>query len=191
MDGLAVHHVGFRHSTWTGVHSRVLGLTVQRVGAVFEDAFDPLVEKEPRTIHELVQHACWKKVRQFQLEMVDKALVHANRLYALSLSGQLRDPFGNNQKSDHNARAIKICIWLAQSRNDSVSATLGRAKVDEQNLIVVVVNNFAQRLAAADHIRRRELTLEYRELEMVPEAAHELKDPPQPLIIRDVVADQV
>jgi hypothetical protein len=40
------------------------GLSFQGFDVVFKDAFDPLVEKEARTISKLIQHSGGQKIRQ-------------------------------------------------------------------------------------------------------------------------------
>jgi hypothetical protein len=52
-----------------------------------------------------------------------------------------------------------------------------------------VVDNSPQSLAAPNQVRRRKLTLEDRELEVVSKPAHQLEDLPQPLIVANVITD--
>jgi hypothetical protein len=92
--------------------------------------------------------------------------------------------------SDDDARRIESGIWLTEGRNHTFAASFGRAKIDEQHLVFIVLDDFAKRVAASGEIDRRELTLEDRVLQMVAEVAHGLKDLAQPLVIADIVADE-
>jgi hypothetical protein len=63
--------------------------------------------------------------------------------------------------------------------------------MNEQYLVFVVVNDPRQRRPAADQIARGELALEYGVLQMVAIAAHGLEDFAKPLIVGNVVTDQI
>ncbi len=72
-----------------------------------------------------------------------------------------------------------------------IPAPLRGPEIHKENLVVVVMNNLAQRLAATHQIECRELVLKDRALKMVPKPAHQIEDFPQPLVIRNVVTDQI
>ena len=61
----------------------------------------------------------------------------------------------------------------------------------KQHLVLVVMNNRRQLRPAPDQIPRRELALENRILKMIPKPAHGLEYLPQPLIVGNVVANQI
>ncbi len=63
--------------------------------------------------------------------------------------------------------------------------------MNEQHLIVVMMNNARQLGPAANQIARRELTLKYGVLQMVAVTAHGLEDLAQPLVVGDVVTNQI
>ncbi len=92
-------------------------------------------------------------------------------------------------ESNNDTRAIHVGVWFAQSGDDPIPSPFRGSKIDKENLIVVVVNNSAQRLPAANQVGGRELALEDGKLKMVSKPAHHLEDLPQPLVIRYVVAD--
>jgi hypothetical protein len=64
-------------------------------------------------------------------------------------------------------------------------------EIDEQHLILGMVDDPRQIRPTPRQIRRRKLTFEHGVLQMVPVPAHRLKDFAQPLVVADVVADQV
>jgi hypothetical protein len=63
--------------------------------------------------------------------------------------------------------------------------------MDEKHLIFAMVNQLSQAELAPRQIRLRQLAFENGKLQMVPIPAHGLKDLPQPLLIRNVVTNQV
>ena len=63
--------------------------------------------------------------------------------------------------------------------------------MDEQNLILVVVDDAGKFGAAPNHVARGELAFEYGVLQMIAVPAHRLEDSAQPLVISDVVTNQI
>jgi hypothetical protein len=63
--------------------------------------------------------------------------------------------------------------------------------MDKQHLVFVMVNDVAQIAPASRQVRLRKLTLEDGKLQMVPIPAHSLKNLSQPLVIRNVVTNQI
>jgi hypothetical protein len=55
-----------------------------------------------------------------------------------------------------------------------IAAAFGRPQIDEQHLVLLVMNDLAERVATWCQIRRRELTLEDRVLQVIAEPAHRL-----------------
>lgn len=82
-----------------------------------------------------------------------------------------------------DARAIERTVWTSKCRNDSIAASFDGPKVDKQNLILAVVHDFAQQMAASRKIRARELTLEHRILQVIAKPAHRLVDLTQPQVV--------
>jgi hypothetical protein len=121
----------------------VLGLAIQCVGTILENAFHPFIEEEPGAVDELIQHTRWKEVRQFQLEMMDQVLIYANGLNALSISRQERNSFRQQCESDNNARAINIGIRLPKSSDNAIPSPFCGSEVYKENLIVVMVDHCA------------------------------------------------
>src|SRR5438445_675007 len=83
--------------------------------------------------------------------------------------------------------------WIRRSGDSSSAAgssSLDRAEIDEQHLILVVVDENAQLMAAPCEIGRIELTLENRVLQVIAKPAHRLVDLRQPALVADVVADE-
>jgi hypothetical protein len=80
---------------------------------------------------------------------------------------------------------------LAERGNHAIAAPFNWSEVHEEHLIVTVINDFAQRMTAADKIGRGELAFEDRVLEMVAEVAHGFVNGPEPLVVADVVVDEV
>ena len=71
----------------------------------------------------------------------------------------------------HNARAIDERVRQAQRGDETLAAPFDRAKIDELHLILAVVDDLAQRVAAADEVSGRELAFEDRVLQVVAEVA--------------------
>jgi hypothetical protein len=63
--------------------------------------------------------------------------------------------------------------------------------MDEQNLILVVVDDAGKFGAAPNQVPRGELALEYGVLQMITVPAHCLEDFAQPLVVADVVTNQI
>ena len=82
-------------------------------------------------------------------------------------------------------------VGLAEGGDDALAAAVAGAKVDEEDLVLAVVDDAAELLAAADEVAGGELALEDGELEVVAEAAHGLEDAAEALVVGDVVADEV
>lgn len=77
------------------------------------------------------------------------------------------------------------------TRDDPLAACLGRAEIDEEHLVFVVLDDVAQGVPAAGQIDGGELALEDRVLQVVAKVPHGLVDLAEPLVIADVVADEV
>src|SRR5208337_928014 len=80
---------------------------------------------------------------------------------------------------------------LSQRGDHALAAPLRRSQVNEEHLVVAMVNQLPQRMPAFRKINRRELALEDRVLQVVAKITHGLEDLPQPLVVADVVADEV
>lgn len=120
-----------------------LCLPIQRIRAVLEDAFHPLVKEEPRAINKLVQHARRQQVGQFELEMMNELLIHTRGSDRLSLSGHERASFQQKSKSDNNAGTIEICVWFSKRGDDAITSPFGWAEINKQNLVVIMVDDGA------------------------------------------------
>lgn len=89
-----------------------------------------------------------------------------------------------------DARGADRRVGLAEGGDHALAAAFGRAEVDEEDLIFVVLDDLAERMPALGEIDRGELALEDRVLQMVAEVAHGLEDLAEPLVVADVVADE-
>jgi len=63
--------------------------------------------------------------------------------------------------------------------------------VDEEDLILIVLNDARELRPAANKVRLRELALEHRVLQVIAVAPHGFEDLAKPLIIRNVITDQI
>ena len=95
------------------------------------------------------------------------------------------------RRSNDDARGIDGGVRLPERHNHALPATLGGTKVDEEDLIVAVVDQFAEDVSAFREIDGSELTFEDGVLQVVPEITHGLVDFTKPLVVADVVADEV
>ena len=82
-------------------------------------------------------------------------------------------------------------LYGRPTANDAIYAPFDRTQVDEQDLILAMVDDLAQQVAASSQVGTRELALEYRVLEVVSKATHRLMNLAQPQVVCNVVADQV
>jgi len=92
--------------------------------------------------------------------------------------------------SNHNTRRIDVDVGLAEGGDDSIAAAFGGAEVDEEDLVFVVIDQIAQRVATFRQVDGVELALEDGVLEMVAEIAHGLVDLAEAFVVADVVADE-
>lgn len=95
------------------------------------------------------------------------------------------------QLSYHNARLVDGGVGQAEGRDDAVAAAGGGAEVDEEDLVFVVLDDFAENVPALGEVDGRELALEDRVLQVVAEVAHGLIDPAEAFVVADVVADEI
>jgi hypothetical protein len=63
--------------------------------------------------------------------------------------------------------------------------------MDEQDLVLVVVDDAGKFGAAPNQVARGELALEYGVLQMIAVPAHGLEDFAEPLVVSDVVTNQI
>src|SRR5579872_5024887 len=95
------------------------------------------------------------------------------------------------QASKHNAGSVHGDIGLAHGGNHAVAPALGGPQVHEQHLVARVMDDRRQLRPQPSQIGRRKLALEHRILKMVPIAAHGLVNLAQPLVIADVITNEV
>ncbi len=91
---------------------------------------------------------------------------------------------------DDDAGRVDWRIRLAQRRDHALAASLGGAEVDEQHLVLVVLDEFGQRMSALGQIDWRELALEDRVLQVIAEVAHGPVDFAEAFVVADVVTDE-
>ena len=101
------------------------------------------------------------------------------------------DRKGAHKGSHDNARRVECSVRFADGGDNSVAAPVGGAKIHEEHLVLLVVNDGGNQSTAACEVGRSELALEDRVLEVVAEPPHELEDLAKALIVADVVADEV
>jgi hypothetical protein len=63
--------------------------------------------------------------------------------------------------SNDKTGCIDIRIRQTERRDNAIAASFGRAKMDKQNLVFVVINNAVKFRAAPDQVARRELAFEH------------------------------
>lgn len=86
---------------------------------------------------------------------------------------------------------MEVGVGLADGGDVSGGAGVGRAEVDEEDLVLVVVDDFGDFGAAAGEVAWGELALEDGVLEVVAEAAEGAEDFAEALVVGDVVGDEV
>jgi hypothetical protein len=98
--------------------------------------------------------------------------------------------FSERVCSDYDTRRVEICIRFAEGCDDAITASFGRAEINEEDLILIVVNDGAEVDFQPDEVGCGELALEDGVLKVVAVTAHGLKDLAQAFVIADVVADE-
>jgi hypothetical protein len=93
--------------------------------------------------------------------------------------------------SNYDAWRIDNNVWFADRRDHTISARTRRSEIDEQNLIVVVINDFSQFRPECDQFTSRQSAFEHRELQVIAPTAHGLEHVAQPFGVRDVVANDI
>jgi len=95
------------------------------------------------------------------------------------------------RKLDDDARRVDRGIGLAERGDHSIAAAFGWAEIHKQHLVLFVVNDFRKLAAAPNKVHRCELTFENRILQVIAEAAHHFVHPAKPLVVANVVANQI
>jgi hypothetical protein len=88
-------------------------------------------------------------------------------------------------------RRIDVRIRQPKRCDHPIAASFGRPEMDEQNLIFVVFDDAGEFRAAPNKVARSELALEYGVLQMIAVPPHGLEDLAKPLIIADVVTNEI
>jgi hypothetical protein len=86
---------------------------------------------------------------------------------------------------------IDIRIRQTERGDDAIAASFGWAEMDEQDLVFVVIDDAGKFRAAPDKVACRELALEHGVLQMIAEPAHGLEDLAEPLVVADIVTDEI
>jgi hypothetical protein len=120
----------------------------------------------------------------------------SGRAFTFAGSDIVVDLFGKHSGSsgltvDDDARGVDGRVRFAGRCYYTIAAALDRTQINEQDLIVAMVDYFAEGVAAADEIGRRELAFKDGILEMIAEIAHGLIHGAQPLVVTDVVANEI
>jgi hypothetical protein len=91
----------------------------------------------------------------------------------------------------HNRASFRALIRPSQGEDRGATSSLFRADVDEQDLVLVEVDDFAESRPQLDERTMRELAPKHGELNVLPVAFHEPVDLAKPLAIADVIRDDV
>jgi hypothetical protein len=93
--------------------------------------------------------------------------------------------------SNDVAGRVQLHIWQAQRSYHPIPATFSRTQLDEQHLVFVVFDDVTQGALQLNLFRRIQIAFEHRELKVIPKVGARFKNPPQPLVVGDVVTNQV
>ena len=163
--------------------------TFGRLAIVSEHAFDPFIVEQSRAVDILVQHPCRQVFRCFEVN--HSAIPSLDWKAGVPARYRSHSHCERKQTRLHdNAGRADRRIGLPERGNHAFAAALGRAEVDEQHLVFVVLDDLRERVAATSQVNRGELALEDRVLQMVAEVAHGFVDLAEALVIADVVADE-
>ena len=92
---------------------------------------------------------------------------------------------------EDKTRRVEPNIGLTERSDDAVAAAFRGSKMDEEDLVVLMVDKRAEFGAHAGEVGGSELALEDGVLEMVAPSAHGFKDEAEALVVGDVVADEI
>jgi len=87
------------------------------------------------------------------------------------------------QTLNDDARRIHARVGAAQRRDHAITPALRRAKIDKQNLVLIMVDHRIEFDSKLDEIKAAQLAFEDRILQMIAPAAHNLKDLTEAFII--------
>lgn len=160
-----------------GIDTGVLEFSFNGFGAFGEDGFNPFVVEESGAVDELVEHASGEVVGEVAIGEGGRKRCHGNDLC--------------QWKSDDNAGGVDVCVRFAEGGDDAVAAAGGRAEVDEEDLVLIVVNDLGEAATAGGEVLGGELAFEDGELEVISEIAKEFEDVAEAFGVGDVVADEV
>jgi hypothetical protein len=93
--------------------------------------------------------------------------------------------------SDDDAGGVYGYVGQSERGDDAVTAAVGGAEMDEEDLVFIAMDDLREIVAAADEVGLGELALEDGELEVVAVVAHGLEDFAEAFLVGDVVADEV
>ena len=96
------------------------------------------------------------------------------------------------RRQSHNRRSTTDYLHLLAESLDVLHwKRVRRAKVDNQHLVFILFDDPIQRSLHLYPIDGSKVALKYRELQMLPEALHRLKDFAKPSRLADIIGNQV
>ena len=176
---LAFGVLGLRRGRALAVDAAVLELAFDGIGAVEEDALDPLIEEEAGAVRELIDHAGGEVIREARGGGVWEGLGGHGGSFLVRLG------------SDDVTGGVDGGVGAAEGGDDAVAAAFGGAEVDEEDLVLGVVDDLGEFAFEAGEVGAGELALEDGELEVVAPGAHDFEDAAEAFVVGDVVADEV
>jgi hypothetical protein len=91
---------------------------------------------------------------------------------------------------DH-AWCVHNNVRLTKRGNDAISAGARRSKINEQDLIVVMMDDLGQLCSESDEFTPRQPAFKHGKLKVVSPTPHRFEYFPQPFRVRDVIANDV
>lgn len=92
-------------------------------------------------------------------------------------------------ESNHIAGGIEGCVWLTECFDDAFATSIGRTKVDEQDLVQIVMNDLCQFCPALNQFGIGQLAFEDAVLQVIAPVPQGLVDFAESFIVTDIVGN--
>jgi len=97
----------------------------------------------------------------------------------------------NIRVSDHITRRVQLHVGQSQCCDYPIPPPLRRSQPNKNYLILIVVDDFGQSRFQFNLLRRVQVALEHRKLQVVAKIATGLEHLPEPFVISNIVANQI
>lgn len=93
--------------------------------------------------------------------------------------------------SDNETGGVDGGITFTQRGNNAITTSFRRSQFNEEDLVLAMIDNLAQHVAATRQVRRRELAFEDGVLQVISHIPHGFEGFAETFVIADVITDQI